>query len=104
MGKENNREMSVMLSEQSGEKPQPPSNDTTTTTHTLHIDFCGPFPTRKYLLVVIDAYSRFPKGIVSGLSTPNSLTPSLSTIFALQLLIASHKQFRGVLGGRAPQF
>ena len=29
--------------------------------HTVHIDFCGPFPTGEYLLVVIDAYSRFPE-------------------------------------------
>ena len=27
--------------------------------HTVHIDFCGPFPTGEYLLVVIDAYSQF---------------------------------------------
>ena len=25
--------------------------------HTVHIDFCGPFTTGEYLLVVIDAYS-----------------------------------------------
>ena len=44
--------------------------------------------------------------VVSGSLTPNSLTPSSSTILALQLLIASHKQFRGVLGGGglSPQF
>ena len=29
--------------------------------HTLHMDFCGPFPTGEYLFVVIDAYSRFPE-------------------------------------------
>ena len=33
-----------------------------------------------------------------------SSTIDLSIIFALQLLIASHKQLKGVLGGRAPQF
>ena len=39
-------------------------------------------------------------GGVLGSSTPDS-----STIFVLQLLIASHKQFgEGVLGGRAPSF
>ena len=42
--------------------------------------------------------------VVSGSSTPDSSTPSSSTIFALQLLIASHKQFRWGSGGRAPQF
>lgn len=29
--------------------------------YTVHVDFCGPFPTGEYLLVVIDAYSRFPE-------------------------------------------
>ena len=29
--------------------------------HTVHVDFCGPFPTGEYLFVVIDAYSRFPE-------------------------------------------
>ena len=29
--------------------------------HTVHMDFCGPFPTGEYLFVVIDAYSRFPE-------------------------------------------
>ena len=29
--------------------------------HTVHMDFCGPFPSEEYLLVVIDAYLRFPK-------------------------------------------
>ena len=29
--------------------------------HTVNVDFCGPFPTGEYLLVVIDAHSRFPE-------------------------------------------
>ena len=29
--------------------------------HTVHTDFCGPLPTGECLLVVIDAYSRFPE-------------------------------------------
>ena len=29
--------------------------------HMVNIDFCRPFPTGEYLLVVIDAYSRFPE-------------------------------------------
>ena len=28
---------------------------------TFHIDFCGPFPTGEHVLVVIDAYTTFPK-------------------------------------------
>ena len=39
---------------------------------------------------------------VFSLSTINSLTHDSSIIFALQLLTASHKQFRGVLGGQSP--
>ena len=27
----------------------------------LNADFCGPFPTGEYVLVVIDAYSRYPE-------------------------------------------
>ena len=38
--------------------------------HTVNIDFCGPFPGGDYLLVVIDAYSRFPEvEIVSSTSS-----------------------------------
>ena len=40
--------------------------------------------------------------VVSGSSTPDSSTPSSLTIFALQLLIAGHKQFRGGSGGQSP--
>ena len=40
---------------------------------------------------------------MSGSSTPDSSTSSLSTIFALQLVIASHKQFRGGGGGSGGQ-
>lgn len=29
--------------------------------HTVHMDFCGPFPSEEYLLVVSDAYLQFPK-------------------------------------------
>ena len=28
---------------------------------TVHMDFCGAFPSGEYLLVVIDAYFRFPE-------------------------------------------
>ena len=29
--------------------------------HTLHLDYCGPFPTGEYILVVKDAYTRYPE-------------------------------------------
>ena len=59
---------------------------------------------------VNDIYSRYFETtltpyvwVVSGSSTPDSSTPSSLTIFALQLLIASHKQFRGGgSGGKSP--
>ena len=41
-------------------------------------------------------------GLVFGLSTINSSTHNSSIIFALQLLIASHKQLRGGSGGQSP--
>ena len=52
--------------------------------HTVHIDFSGPFPSGEYLLVVIDAYSRFPKvDIVHS-------TKATSTISKLQRIFATH--------------
>ena len=42
--------------------------------HTIHVDNCGPFPTGEYLLVAIDAYSRFPVvKIVQTTSAKNTL-------------------------------
>ena len=43
-----------------------------------------------------------PAWVVSGSSTPDSSTPDSSTIYTLQLLIASHKQFRGFWGAEPP--
>ena len=52
--------------------------------HTVNIDFCGPFPGGAYLLVVIDAYSRFPElEIVSS-------TSAQSTILKLKSIVATH--------------
>ncbi len=51
--------------------------------HTVNIDFCGPFPGGAYLLVVIDAYSRFPEvEIVSSTSVQ-------STILTLKIILAT---------------
>ena len=50
--------------------------------HTVNIDFCGPFPSQDYFLVVIDAHSRFPEvDIVSSTSAAAAL-PKLERIFA----------------------
>ena len=52
--------------------------------HTEHIDFSGPFPFGEYLLVVIDAYSRFPEvDIVHS-------TKATSTISKLECIFATH--------------
>ena len=52
--------------------------------HMVKIDFCGPFPGGAYLLVVIDAYSRFPEvEIVSS-------TSAQSTILKLKRIFATH--------------
>lgn len=52
--------------------------------HTVHINFCGPFPSGEYLLVVIDAYSRFPEvDIVHS-------TKATSTISKLERIFATH--------------
>ena len=50
--------------------------------HTLHIDFCGPFPTREYLLVVTDAYSRFLEAEVVQSTSVSTTIPKLECIFA----------------------
>ena len=48
--------------------------------HTVHIDYCGPFPTGEYLLVVIDAYSRFPEvEIVNSTATKGTLDRIFAT-------------------------
>ncbi|CAB4001197.1 PREDICTED: uncharacterized protein K02A2.6-like, partial [Paramuricea clavata] len=52
--------------------------------HTVNIDFCGPFLGGSYLLVIIDAYSRFPEvEIVSS-------TSAKSTILKLERILAKH--------------
>ena len=53
-------------------------------THAVHVDFCGPFPTGEYILVVIDAYSRFPEiEIVKS-------TSAVSTIEKFERILATH--------------
>ena len=50
--------------------------------HTVHIDFCGPFPTGEYLLVIIDAYSRFPEVDIIHSTTAKGTILKLERIFA----------------------
>ena len=49
--------------------------------HTVHIDFCGPFPTGEYLLVVIDAYSRFPEVDIVHFTAAKGTISRLERIF-----------------------
>jgi len=50
--------------------------------HTLHIDFCGPFPGSYYLLVVVDAFTRFPEVEIITSTSAEITIPKLERIFA----------------------
>ena len=50
--------------------------------HTVHIDFCGHFPDGQYLLVVIDAYSKFPEVDFVNSTSASATLPKLERIFA----------------------
>ena len=48
------------------------------------MDFLGPFPTGEYLLVVIDAFSRFPEVEVPTTVSAKAVLPKLDAIFSRQ--------------------
>ena len=50
--------------------------------HTVNVDFCGPFPTGEYLLVVIDAYSRFPEVEIVHSTAGKGTMAKLDRIFS----------------------
>ena len=50
--------------------------------HTLHLDHCGPFPTGEYILVVIDAYTRYPEIAIVKSTSASTTINHLSRIFA----------------------
>ena len=50
--------------------------------HTVHMDFCGPFPTGEYLFVVIDAYSRFPEVDIVHSTSASAIIPKMDRIFS----------------------
>ena len=52
--------------------------------HTIHLDLCGPFPTGEYVLVAIDAYSRFPEVEVIH------STSAKATILKLERIFSTH--------------
>ena len=66
--------------------------------HTVHMDFCGPFLTEEYVLVVIDAYSRFPEvDVVSS-------TAAKGTISKLERIFSTHGIPRVVRTDNGPPF
>ena len=50
--------------------------------HTVHMDFCGPFPSGEYLFVVIEAYSRFPEVVIVRSTSASCIIPQLDRIFS----------------------
>ena len=50
--------------------------------HTVHMDFCGPFPAGEYLFVVIDAYSRFPEVDIVHSTSASAIIPRMDRIFS----------------------
>jgi len=50
----------------------------------VSIDFCGPFPSGEYALVVIDNYSRFPEVELLSTTSAAATIPKLDMIFARQ--------------------
>ena len=50
--------------------------------HTVHMDFCVPFPSGEYLFVVIDAYSRFPEVVIVRSTSSSCIIPQLDRIFS----------------------
>ena len=49
----------------------------------LHIDFFGPVPSNEYLLVIVDAYSRFPIVEVVRSTSIETIIPKLDSVFAM---------------------
>ena len=49
----------------------------------IHIDFYGPLPRSEYILVILDAYSRFPIAEIVKSTADPSIIPKLDQIFAL---------------------
>ena len=50
--------------------------------HTVHTDFCGPFPAYEYLFVIIDAYSRFPEVDIVHSTSASAIIPRTDRIFS----------------------
>ena len=64
----------------------------------LHMDLCGPFPSGESVLVVIDAYSRFPEVDILKSTTAPSMINKLDRIFS------THGFPDSVTSDNGPQF
>ena len=64
----------------------------------LHMDLCGPFPSGESVLVVIDAYSRFPEVDILKSTTAPSIISKLDRIFS------THGFPDSVTSDNGPQF
>ena len=49
----------------------------------VSVDFCGPYPTGKYLMVIIDDFSRFPIVELTRSTAASSIIPHLDKIFGI---------------------
>lgn len=61
----------------------------------MNVDFCGPFPTGEYLLLVIDAYSRFPEMEIVHSTAGKGTIQKLDRIFATHGIPAILKSDNG---------
>ena len=60
--------------------------------HTVHMDFCGPFPAGEYPFVVIDAYSQFLEVDIVHSTSASAIIPRMDRIFSthgIQLIVRS---------------
>ena len=53
---------------------------------TLHVDFYGPLHTKKYSLLVIDRYSRFPEAEIVHSTKASAVIPKLDKMFAVHVI------------------
>ena len=47
------------------------------------MDFCGPFPSGSYLMVIVDDYSRYPVVEILSKLTAEAVIPKLDNVFAM---------------------
>ena len=52
----------------------------------LSVDFCGPFPSGDYLLVVTDYFSQYPEVEILRSTAAKAMIPHLDSIFARQVI------------------